>query len=69
METHTHYYFLNLMVSDLVQAIGECYCGMTIYWKILRKVGFKGGVISVKWAVDAVSGFMPCTKLNVHYTP
>ena len=23
METHTHYYFLNLLVSDLVQAIGK----------------------------------------------
>jgi hypothetical protein len=26
MSTHTHYYFMNLLVSDLVQAIGEHGC-------------------------------------------
>lgn len=63
VSTHIHYYFVNLLISDLVQAIGRS-CNI---WVIVRLTVLQGGIMSVKWIVDSV-GILPCIFLHLTWT-
>ena len=53
--THVHYYFLSLLVSDLIQAIGELLCGCWLRKDLIDVLLlWLGGILNIKWIQEAV---------------
>jgi hypothetical protein len=51
METQTHYYFVNLLIADLIQAIGECQQSVT---PVRMLNADQGEICNIKWVAEAV---------------
>lgn len=61
VSTHVHCYFVNLLIFDLIQAIGKvppplCMYKIDLYPLVAL---FSGGMLDVKWVADAVSSDIP----------
>jgi hypothetical protein len=62
METHVHYYFLNLLVFDLLASVGKHFTEILVTNAVLNKS--PGGLLNIKWAMTAVS--LPSVAVRLH---
>lgn len=58
-DTHVHYYFLNLMVFDLIQAIGEPSMSVPL---LQSSDNLSGGMFNIAW-IDAAVGLHFVSRL------